>query len=43
VASPLNAVSCLGWYAVNAVLGAQALAALLRVPDLAALALISAP
>jgi NCS1 family nucleobase:cation symporter-1 len=37
----LNAVSCLGWYAVNAVLGAQALAALLGTSFLAALVLIT--
>jgi NCS1 family nucleobase:cation symporter-1 len=39
--SLLNAVSCLGWYAVNAVLGAEALAALLGVHFLPALLLLT--
>lgn len=37
----LNAVSCLGWYAVNAVLGGEALAKLLNIPLLPALVLLT--
>lgn len=40
LASAFNAISCLGWYGVNAVVGAQALASLLHIPYLPALVVI---